>query len=176
MVTVETRVQQAIKEILIEEIWNYLKTKNNFDKVLSIASLIDSYDEEPDVCYEDCRGMCFGCYDGYKNPIGWQAYSNLLNNVPFRYLTSHELTHLTCAWNKEIHACTEGCSRFVCFEYLGETCGITYCSNLFIKTKSNMKYCSSCRATPGTIYHQNYNCSEDCYCKKFISSIKQRSR
>jgi type I restriction-modification system DNA methylase subunit len=33
MVTVETRVQQAIKEILIEEIWNYLKTKNNFDKV-----------------------------------------------------------------------------------------------------------------------------------------------
>ena len=50
MVTVETKVQQAIKEILIEETWKHLKTNNNFDKVLSIASLIEPYDEGPDPC------------------------------------------------------------------------------------------------------------------------------
>ena len=66
MVTVETRIQLAIKEILEEETWKHLKTDNNFDKVLSIASLIEPFDEGPDVCYEDCKGMCFGCYDGYK--------------------------------------------------------------------------------------------------------------
>ena len=41
MVKVETRIQLAIKEILEEETWKHLKTNNNFDKVLSIASLID---------------------------------------------------------------------------------------------------------------------------------------
>jgi len=35
MVTVETKIQQAIKEILEEETWKHLKSKNNFDKVLS---------------------------------------------------------------------------------------------------------------------------------------------
>ena len=39
MVTVETKIQQAIKEILEEETWKHLKSNNNFDKVLSIASL-----------------------------------------------------------------------------------------------------------------------------------------
>lgn len=48
MVTVETRVQLAIKEILIEEIEKHLNTGDNFDVVLSIASLIDPYEEEPD--------------------------------------------------------------------------------------------------------------------------------
>ena len=48
MVTVETRIQLAIKEILEEEIWKHLKTKNNFDKILSIASLIEPFDEGPD--------------------------------------------------------------------------------------------------------------------------------
>ena len=44
MVTVEKRIQQAIKEILEEETWKHLKTNNNFDKVLSVASLIDPFD------------------------------------------------------------------------------------------------------------------------------------
>ena len=46
MVTVETRVQQAIKEILIKEINKHLETGDNFDTVLSIASLINAYEEE----------------------------------------------------------------------------------------------------------------------------------
>ena len=45
MVKVGTRIQLAIKEILEEEIWKHLKTNNNFDKVLSIASLIEPFDE-----------------------------------------------------------------------------------------------------------------------------------
>ena len=57
MVTVETRVQLAIKEILIEEIEKHLKTGDNFDVVLSIASLIDSYEEEPDPC-EPYKEIC----------------------------------------------------------------------------------------------------------------------
>ena len=44
MVTLEIKIQQAFREILIEETWKHLKTNNNFDKVLSIASLIDKYD------------------------------------------------------------------------------------------------------------------------------------
>ena len=59
MVKLETRIQLAIKEILEEEIWKYLKTNNNFDKVVSIASLIEPFSESPDACYEDCKGMCF---------------------------------------------------------------------------------------------------------------------
>ena len=49
MVKVETRIQLAIKEILVEETWKHLKTNNNFDKALSIASLIEPFDEGPDV-------------------------------------------------------------------------------------------------------------------------------
>ena len=48
----ETRIQLAIKEILEEEIWKHLKTNNNFDKVVSIASLIEPFSEGPDACYE----------------------------------------------------------------------------------------------------------------------------
>ena len=47
MVTVETKIQLAIKEILEEQTWKHIKTKNNFDKVLSIASLIEPFDEGP---------------------------------------------------------------------------------------------------------------------------------
>ena len=176
MVTVETRVQLAIKEILIEEIEKHLNTGDNFDVVLSIASLIDPYEEEPDPCEpykETCDrvGMCIGCYDGYKNPIGWQAFYNLLNKAPFRYLTTHELTYLTCAWNKEVHTCDEWCSKFFSYKYVGETCGIKECNNLFIKERKNMKYCTYCRKTPGVIYRQNYyknyKCSDkfECKCK-----------
>ena len=55
MAKVETRIQLAIKEILEEESWKHLKTKNNLDRVLSIASLIEPFDEGPDACYDDCR-------------------------------------------------------------------------------------------------------------------------
>ena len=59
-----------------------LKTNNNFDKVLSIASLIEPYDEGPDPCEpykETCErvGMCMGCYDGYVYSIDWRASYNL---------------------------------------------------------------------------------------------------
>jgi len=57
MVTVETKVQQAIKEILIKEINKHIEAGDNFDVVLSIASLIDSYEEEPDPC-EPCKETC----------------------------------------------------------------------------------------------------------------------
>ena len=50
MVKLQTRIQLAIKEILEEETWKHLKTNNNFDKVLSIASLIEPFDEGPDMC------------------------------------------------------------------------------------------------------------------------------
>jgi len=40
MVKVETRIQLAIKEILVEELEKHLKSGDNFDVVLSIASLI----------------------------------------------------------------------------------------------------------------------------------------
>ena len=144
MVTVETRIQQAIKEILIEQTWKYLKTNNNFDKVLSIASLVEPYDEEPDPCYEDCRGMCFGCYDGNYS-LDWRAFENLINEAPFRYLTSHELDRFVDVMNDKVHKCDEFCSEFICYKYIGETCADEDCFNLFIKTKSNKKYCSVCR-------------------------------
>ena len=178
MVTVEIRVQQAIKEILIEEINKHLETGDNFDTVLSIASLINPYEEEPDPCEpykETCDrvGMCMGCYDGYKYPIGWQAFYNLINTKPFGDLTSHELTYLQCAWNKEVHKCTEGCSEFICFKYVGETCAIEECFNLFIKTRSNMKYCSVCRNAEGIIFHTHGLPIEEwqCYCKRFLPGL-----
>ena len=43
MVKIETRIQLAIKEILEVETWKHLKSNNNFDKVLSIASLIKPF-------------------------------------------------------------------------------------------------------------------------------------
>ena len=178
MVTLEARVQQAIKEILVEEINKYLKTGNNFDVVLSIASLLNPYEEEPDPCepYQkicDRAGMCIGCYDGYKIPIGWQAFYNLINTKPFRDLNSHELTYLQCAWNNEVHKCTEGCSEFICFKYVGETCEMEECFNLFIKTRSNMKYCSVCRHAKGIIFHNHNLPIEEwnCYCKQFLPEL-----
>ena len=105
MVKVETRVQQAIKAILEEETWKHLKTNNNFDKVLSIASLIDKYDPGPDPCYEDCTGMCAGCYDGYTFSLDWRDSSNLRRKKPFSELTEHELTMLVEAIDDKIHKC-----------------------------------------------------------------------
>ena len=169
MIKIEKRIQLAFKKLLFEETWNYLKTHNNYERVLSIATLIDKYDPGPDPCYKDCSGMCFGCYDGYTFSLDWRDSSNLRNKKPFSELTEHELTKLVEAIDDQIHKCDEWCSNFICYKYTGKTCGINHCFNLFIKTKSNMKYCSSCRVSPGTIYHQNYSCSEDCYCKKFVT-------
>ena len=150
MVTVETRVQQAIKEVLIEEIEKHLKTGNNFDVVLSIASLIDSYEEEPDPCepYKDtCDrvGMCMGCYDGYKYSLDWRASYNLRDKKPFSLITDHELDMLIDAIDDKVHTCDEWCSDFICYKYEATSCKTWYCENLFLKEKKNIKYCSSCR-------------------------------
>ena len=145
MVTVETRVQQAIKEILEEETWKHLKTKNNFDIVLSIASLIDKYEPGPDPCYEDCKGMCSGCYDGYTFSLDWRDISNLRIKKPFSLIKDHELDMLIDAIDDKIHTCDEWCSEFICYKYEATSCKTWDCENLFLKNKKNIKYCSSCR-------------------------------
>ena len=145
MVKVETRIQLAIKEILEEETWKHLKTKNNFDKVLSIASLIEPFDEGHDPCYEDCRGMCFGCYDGYKYSLDWRASYNLRDKKPFSLITDHELDMLIDAIGDKVHTCDEWCSDFICYQHEATSCKTWYCENMFLKEKKNIKYCSSCR-------------------------------
>ena len=135
MVTLETRIQLAIKEILEEEIWKHLKTKNNFDKILSIASLIEPFDEGPDVCYGECRGMCFGCYDGYKYSLDWRASYNLRDKKPFSLITDHELDMLIDAIDDKVHICDEWCSDFICYKYEATSCKTWYCENLFLKEK-----------------------------------------
>jgi len=149
LVTVETRVQQAIKDILEEETWKHLKTNKNFDKVLSIASLIDKYEPSPDPCYEDCKGMCFGCYDGYTFSLDWRDSSNLRTKKPFSLITDHELYKLIDAIDDKVHICDEWCSDFICYKYEATSCKTWYCENLFLKEKKNIKYCSTCR---GMIY------------------------
>ena len=145
MVTVETRVQQAIKEILEEETWKHLKTKNNFDIVISIASLIDKYEPGPDPCYEDCKGMCSGCYDGYTFSLDWRDISNLRIKKPFSLIKDHELDMLLDAIDDKVHICDEWCSDFICYKYEATSCKTWYCENLFLKEKKNIKYCSTCR-------------------------------
>ena len=110
MVTVETRIELAIKEILEEETWKHLKTNNNFNRVLSIATLIEPFYEGTDVCYEDCKGMCFGCYDGYKHSLDWRASYNLRTKKPFSLITDHELDMLIDAIDDKVHICDEWCS------------------------------------------------------------------
>ena len=156
MVKVETRIQLAIKEILEEEAWKHLKTNKNFDKVLSIASLIEMYDPVPDPCYEDCKGMCFGCYDGYTFSLDWRDSSNLRTKKPFSLITDHELAMLIDAIDDRAHTCDEWCSNFICYKYIGDTCAIKDCENLFIKERKNIKYCSMCKNNPGIIYQQNF--------------------
>ena len=145
MVTVETRVQQAIKDILEEETWKHLKTNKNFDKVLSIASLNDKYEPSPDPCYEDCKGMCFGCYDGYTFSLDWRDSSNLRIKKPFSLITDHEQVMLIDAIDDKVHICDEWCSDFICYKYEATSCKTWYCENLFLKERKNIKYCSSCR-------------------------------
>ena len=145
MVTEEIRVQKAIKVILVEEIEKHLKSKNNFDKVLSIASLITPYDPGPDLCYENCRGMCFGCYDGYTFSLDWRDSSNLREKKPFSLITDHELDMLIDAIDDKVHTCDEWCSDFICYKYEATSCKTWYCENLFLKEKKNIKYCSTCR-------------------------------
>ena len=145
MVKVEKRIQLAIKEILEEETWKHLKTNNNFDKVLSVASLIEPFDEGADACYEDCRGMCFGCYDGYQYSLDWRASYNLRYKKPFSLVTDHELSMLLDAIDDKVHICDEWCSNFICYKYEATSCQTEYCENLFLKEKKNIKYCSKCR-------------------------------
>jgi len=145
MVNDASRIQLAIKEILKKEVWKHLKTNNNFDKVLSIASLIEPFDDGPDVCYEDCKGMCFGCYDGYKYSLDWRAGYNLRTKKPFNLITEHELDILIDALDDKVHSCDEWCSEFICYKYEATSCKTRYCENLFIKEKKNIKYCSKCR-------------------------------
>ena len=173
MIKTEKRVQQAIKKILEEETWKHLKTNNNFDKVLSIASLIDKYEPGPDPCYEDCTGMCFGCYDGYTFSLDWRDSSNLRSKKPFSELTTHERVMLREAIDDKIHKCDQWCSKFICYKYTGETCAKENCFNLFIKTTKNMKYCSICRHSLGRIFHEHYKPLEEweCYCKRFLPGL-----
>jgi hypothetical protein len=145
MVKVETRIQLAIKEILEEETWKHLKTNKNFDKVLSIASLIDKYEPSPDPCYENCKGMCFGCYDGYTFSLDWRDSSNLRIKKPFSLITDHEQVMLIDAIDDKVHICDEWCSDFICYKYEATSCKTWYCENLFLKERKNIKYCSSCR-------------------------------
>ena len=145
MVKVETRIQLAIKEILEEETWKHLKTNKNFDKVLSIASLIDKYEPSPDPCYENCKGMCFGCYDGYTFSLDWRDSSNLRIKKPFSLITDHEQDMLIDAIDDKVHICDEWCSDFICYKYEATSCKTWYCENLFLKERKNIKYCSSCR-------------------------------
>ena len=142
-------MQQAIKDILEEETWKHLKTNKNFDKVLSIASLIDKYEPSPDPCYEDCKGMCFGCYDGYTFSLDWRDSSNLRTKKPFSLITDHELYKLIDAIDDKVHICDEWCSDFICYKYEATSCKTWYCENLFLREKKNIKYCSTCR---GLIY------------------------
>ena len=145
MVKIEKRTQQAIKEILEGETWKHLKTNNNLDKVLSFASLIDKYDPGPDPCYEDCTGMCAGCYDGYTFSLDWRDSSNLRSKKPFSLITDHELGMLIEAIDDKVHTCDEWCSDFICYKYEATSCKTWYCANLFLKEKKNIKYCSQCR-------------------------------
>ena len=138
-------MQQAIKEILEEETWKHLKTKNNFDIVLSIASLIDKYEPGPDPCYEDCKGMCSGCYDGYTFSLDWRDISNLRIKKPFSLIKDHELDMLLDVIDDKVHICDEWCSDFICYKYEATSCKTWYCENLFLKEKKNIKYCSTCR-------------------------------
>ena len=140
-------MQQAIKEILEEETWKHLKTKNNFDIVISIASLIDKYEPGPDPCYEDCKGMCSGCYDGYTFSLDWRDSSNLRTKKPFSLITDHELYKLIDAIDDKVHICDEWCSDFICYKYEATSCKTWYCENLFLKEKKNIKYCSTCRSS-----------------------------
>ena len=145
MVKVEKRIQLALKEILEVETWKHLKTNNNFDKVLSIASLIEPYDPGPDPCYEGCRGMCSGCYDGYTFSLDWRDNSNLRTKKPFSLITDHELGKLIDALDDKEHTCDEWCSDFICYKYEATSCKTWYCENLFLKEKKNVKYCTQCR-------------------------------
>ena len=156
MVALEKRIQKAFKEILIKETWKHLETNNNFNNVLSIASLVEPFDEVPDACYEDCKGMCFGCCDGYKYSLDWRASYNLRDKKPFSLITDHERDILIDAIDDKVHKCDEWCSDFICYKYAGETCVVMNCHNLFIKKSKNLKYCSWCKEKSWPIYRNNY--------------------
>ena len=84
MVKLETRIQLAIKEILEEETWKHLKTNNNFDNVLSIASLIEPFDEGL-MCVMKTVEVCVLVVTmAINTPYDWRASYNLRDKKPFR--------------------------------------------------------------------------------------------
>ena len=118
--------------------------------------------------------MCMGCYDGYVYSIDWRASYNLRSKKPFSKLTEHEFQILLQAIDNEVHKCTEYCSEFICFKYEGQTFAIDECYNLFLKTRSNMKYCSICRNAENIIIHSHgYRDIKDwdCYCVRFLPDL-----
>ena len=92
----------------------------------------------------------------------------------FSELTEHEFQIFLQAIDNEVHKCNEYCSEFICFKYEGQTCAIEECCNLFLKTRSNMKYCSICRNAENIIIHQHgYRDIKDwdCYCVRFLPDL-----
>ena len=100
--------------------------------------------------------MCFGCYDGYKYSLDWRAIYNLRTKKPFNLISDHELDMLIDALDDKVHKCDEWCSNFICYKYIGETCAVMNCHNLFIKKSKNLKYCSWCKEKSWPIYRNNY--------------------
>ena len=89
-------------------------------------------------------------------------------------LLSMKFKYLLQAIDNEVHKCSEYCSEFICFKYEGQTCAIEECCNLFLKTRSNMKYCSICRNAENIIVHQHgfRDIKDwDCYCVRFLRFI-----
>ena len=78
--------------------------------MLSIASLIEPYDEGPDTYNENCRGICFGCYDGYKYSLDWRASYNLRDKKPFSLIADKRTSMLIDAIDDKVHVCDEWCS------------------------------------------------------------------
>ena len=108
--------------------------------MLSIASLIEPFDEGPDVCYEDCKGMCFACYDGCKYSLDWRASYNLRDSLWL--ITDHELDMLIDALDDKVHKCDEWCSDFICYQY--EATSVRLGMKICFLRKKNIKYCSGC--------------------------------
>ena len=109
MVKVETRIQLAIKEILEEETWKHLKTNNNFDKVLSIASLIEPFDEGPMYVMKIVE-VCVLVVTMATNILLIGEQVIIFEIKPFSLITDHELDMLIDAIDDKVHTCDEWCS------------------------------------------------------------------
>ena len=83
-----------------------------------------------------------------------EIIQNLREKKPFSLIADHELDILIDAINDKAHTCDEWCSDFICYKYVGETCDVIHCHNLFFG--KNTKYCSWCRYESWPIYENNY--------------------